>query len=153
MKIFTLLGLSLALTLSLGSCGKDGKLFKSASDRVMGEWKYEKVKFHEDGRIVKENLTDEFQNIEIELTEDFEFIESNTESGIERTGIWKIDTKSDYYGGNTGQTHNVLSTILTFPGATFLEEVEWEYLCVNRNKISAQQRKDGGTYIFTLVRK
>ncbi|MCH2235535.1 MAG: hypothetical protein MK078_14890 [Crocinitomicaceae bacterium] len=151
MKNLILFGLGIISLFLFSSCKKGG--FKTSSDRIMGEWYFEKVRFQEGGTFRNKNITEEFENITVEFTSEFEYIETNGTDGTVRNGTWEINRTSTYYGDEVG---NISSEVMTFPildpVSGLIDFVQWEDLRIQRNRIQAIENKTGGRFQYFLRR-
>jgi hypothetical protein len=150
-SLYTLLPI---LGLLLFSCTKDG-LFKTSSDKIMGDWRFEKVTFKKDNAVFQKNLTDDYSDIELTFYNDYTFSEIDNASGKSYLGSWNIDDDEDnssindkgeivyqeeLFGTKTDQS----------TGVVFI--VNWRNLNVSKRKVTAIERKDDGTYTYILKR-
>ena len=147
-KIIPILGLLLF------SCTKEG-LFKTSSDKIMGEWRFEKVTFKKDNAIFQKNLTDEYSDVELTFDKDYTFSEIDNSTGQSYLGSWNID--DDLYNSSinskgeiTYQEHLVGTKTDQAHGIVYL--VHWQNLAVSKPKVPAIERKDDGTYTYVLKR-
>ena len=147
-KIIPILGLLLF------SCTKEG-LFKTSSDKIMGEWRFEKVTFKKDNAIFQKNLTDEYSDVELTFDKDYTFSEIDNSIGQSYIGSWNIDDDQDNSSINskgeiTYQEHLVGTKTDQSNGIVYL--VNWQNLAVSKRKVTAIERKDDGTYTYVLKR-
>lgn len=119
---------------------------------MMDTWYFEKVEFREFNRLFRDNVTEEFSDLELNFNSDYTLNEWNTSSGTSRLGYWEVDVDYVYTGGENAQTTRVEEVIGTLTDTTsgIVELLNWDNLCVNNRKIIAQEQKNGGTYFYTL---
>lgn len=119
---------------------------------MMDIWYFEKVEFREFNRLFRDNVTEEFSDLELNFNSDYTLNEWNTSSGTSRLGYWEVDVDYVYTGGENAQTTRVEEVIGTLTDTTsgIVELLNWDNLCVNNRKIIAQEQKNGGTYFYTL---
>ena len=119
---------------------------------MMDTWYFEKVEFREFNRLFRDNVTEEFSDLELNFNSDYTLNELNTSSGTSRLGYWEVDVDYIYTGGENAQTTRVEEVIGTLTDTTsgIVELLNWDNLCVNNRKIVAQEQKNGGTYFYTL---
>jgi hypothetical protein len=140
--------------LLLFSCTKEG-LFMDSSDKIMGEWRFEKVTFKKDNAIFQKNLTDEYSEVELTFYKDYTFSEIDNASGKSYLGSWNIDddednSSIDNKGEKVYQEKLVGTKTDQASGIVFL--VNWKNLDVSKRKVTAIERKDDGTYTYILKR-
>lgn len=136
------------------SCTKEG-LFKTSSDKLMGEWRFEKVTFKKDNGIFQKNLTDDYSEVELTFYTDYTFSEIDNATGESYLGSWNIDDDLDNSSINDKgeivyQEELIGTKTDQTSGIVFL--VNWENLNVSKRKVSAIERKDDGTYTYILKR-
>ena len=149
MRNLILIGLGVASLFIFNSCKKGG--FKTSSDRIMGEWYFEKVKFREGGTFRNRNITEDYSDLTVEFTEDFEYIETNGLDGSIRNGIWEIKSNFTTVNGST-TGGEVMECPIYNPATGLIDIIQWEQLNVTRNRICATEQKMGGTFWYTLKR-
>lgn len=142
------------ISLLLFSCTKEG-LSKTSSDKIMGEWRFEKVTFKKDNAIFQKNLTDEYSEVELTFHKDYTFSEVDNASGKSYLGSWNIDddednSSIDNKGEKVYQEELVGTKTDQTTGVVFL--VNWKNLDVSKRKVTAIERKDDGTYTYILKR-
>ena len=85
----------LYVTLILGlfliqSCQKDD--LTQSERRTIGSWEYEQVKYNEAGSFGAEDISNEYEGIQIDFFDDFTFEMQNDVIGTTYGGVWEINT-------------------------------------------------------------
>ena len=62
--------LFLALTITLGSCTKEG-IIRRKEDRLIGAWEFDKVFYKKDFALFRDNITDDFRHDIMEFFPDY----------------------------------------------------------------------------------
>ncbi len=143
---FTMIGM--ILFLSLTGCSKSG-VFESPSTKIIGTWKIDKVKFLKDFSFSRTDVTDNFNQWTYTYNED----ETLTISfpGVTLNGTWKIH---DTYDPNTdylyGTRSTLISAISNLNGTISIQN--WNNFYVNNSKLTGEERRNGGTYYYTLIK-
>lgn len=130
----------------------DDPLFQTTEEKLVGSWTYEKVKFLESWSISSDNLSSEYEELVLELRDDFSFEQVNQQTGDVLFGTWFISENWNYRYDETYQRTEQLH--LLFSDTTNCES-QWllgDQLNVTKNRIRFQSRVMEGTYRFKLVR-
>lgn len=136
------------------SCTKEG-FFKTSSDKIMGDWRFEKVTFKKDNAVFQKNLTDDYSDIELTFYTDYTFSEFDNATGKSYLGSWNIDDDEDNSSindkGEVVYQEELIGTKTDqTTGVVFI--VNWRNLNVSKRKVTAIERKDDGTYTYILKR-
>jgi hypothetical protein len=150
-SVFTFLPI---IGLLLFSCTKEG-IFKTSSDKITGDWRFEKVTFKKDNGIFQKNLTDDYSEVELTFYTDYTFSEIDNATGKSYLGSWNIDDDEDNSSindkGEIVYQEKLIGTKTDQSnGVVFL--VNWRNLNVSKRKVTAIERKDDGTYTYILKR-
>ena len=142
-----LIGMIFFLTLS--GCSKNG-IFKSNSIKIIGTWKMDKVKFLKDFSFARTDETANFNQFTYVFNED-ESMSINT-PGINLLGTWRIQETYDSNTQNSYGTNCALVSAVSNSNGT-ISIYNWNNLYVNKTKITGEERRNGGTYYYTLIKQ
>ena len=123
----------LLLTTTFISCKKNN-LFLSTSDKLIGVWKYEEVKSYEALIFDSEDITQHFENLNLEFKSDNSLTIFDMDGNIKYTGSWSVEYEPVHYGSDTEweeYIHTFFTNVST--GKTFI--VDWKNLYVTNRKL------------------
>jgi hypothetical protein len=151
MKKITLQALFLGMltVLLLSSCKEDEPLILSTADKLEGQWKFEKVKFQKSLSLARTDLTFDYEDFIVAFNDDFSMTQTNATTGQQLQGTWEVDQEWVGFTENS-QFMEVLEGALVDPSSGQTQLLDWIYLSVTKNKITAVEYKDGGSYYYTL---
>lgn len=149
-----LLILSAGIVLILcSSCEKSEDLFAATETRLQGEWVMDKVIFSPTISFNQFNITNQHTDLIYSFDEGNNLSRSNASTGETANGSYRIETEVLYTGDEIYTSTELLSgTLVDFTNQQ-VTILYWRDLNVTRQKITANEQRDGGNYRYTLVRK
>ncbi len=151
MKTFTfkIAAFGLMSIFTLISCSKKS-VFQSPSIKILGTWKIDKVKFLKDFSLGRKDVTQDFSGTTYLFNED-ESIVLTSPTSISQ-GTWNIENTYDTNTQNNYGTRCALVSALNNSNGTITIH-NWNNLYVTKFNLTAEERRDGGTYYFTLTKQ
>ncbi len=143
--------LFVALTITLGSCTKEG-IIRRKEDRLIGAWEFDKVFYKKDFALFRDNITHDFRHDIMEFFPDYTAIYDDYSLGAVFEGDWALIVDEDYRGDDLDLEFFVQAYFYDF-----LNMEEFEIFGgverLNRNKLHLQAHDRRGTYTFKLRRR
>lgn len=133
---------------ALNSCTKNN-VFQSPSIKIIGTWKIDKVKFSKDFSIGRADLTQDFNGTTYLFNEDESIVITSPNSSLQ--GTWNIENTYDPNTQNTYGTRCVLVSAMSNSNGTITIH-NWNNLYITKSKLTGEERRDGGTYYYTLLK-
>jgi hypothetical protein len=133
----------------LNSCSKNG-VFQSPSNKIIGTWKIEKVKFLKDFSFSRTDETENYNQINYTFNDDESLAISSP--GVTLNGTWNIQESYDPNVQNNYGTGCTLVSVVNNSNGTVLIQ-NWNNLYIHKSKLTGEERRNGGTYYFTLSKQ
>ncbi len=139
--------LCLLLVGILSSCQKEGAL-NYTERRVVGTWEFERVNFTERWSINRENITSEFDDIEITFNADFTAEYEDVSTGVMDKGVWEIvNVQADDCA-----TNNLFMSFSNSEEERHFQMV-LENIWVTKKRLNGRGEDDAGRYEYRLRSK
>jgi len=143
---FTCTVMSLATLLLFASCNKEEPL-----SLLSGVWRFEVVTFRKGLSLHKSDHTDAYRDIRLHFFDDYTFLYHHLGRNIELTGYWEMDEEVQHTGENT-----ITYTYLDWwaeDNRGNREEAKWNNLKLHKGRIRVTESKNGGSYVYRLVKE
>ena len=134
------------------ACEKSEHLFASTETKLQGQWVMDKVIFSPTLSFNQFNITDQYANLVFTFDEGNNLSRSNLSTGELANGSYRIDTEVEYTGDEIYQNVQLLSSALINNSNQDVTFIFWRDLNVTHKKITANEKRDGGNYRYTLVK-
>lgn len=138
--------------ITLISCENNEGIFTPTEKQIQGQWEFEKVTFQKDLSLSFDDITDEYNSILLDFSNDGSFKQTNSENIQSVEGNWDISGYYIHYG-ESGQYFEKLKcyTINISDGQEIV--FEWDNFSVSKNEITCSEHSNGGYYRYTLVKR
>lgn len=133
-------------------CTKDGSLFNSTEEKILGQWRFEKVTFFPHFSLSGDDQTLDFQNKVLDFRKDQSVLKHNTETAEEWEGTWRLGHHISYDANATGQTVERLDAMLVHTTDQTIFPLYLDNLHVTHKKVRSTEYVDGGRFEIRLVR-
>ncbi len=151
MKTFTfkITVIGMMSVFALNSCSKNN-VFQSPAIKILGTWKIDKVKFLKDYSLGRRDVTQDFNGTTYLFNEDESVVITTPNSTFQ--GTWNIENTYDSNAQNSYGTHcDLISAMNNLNGTVSIHN--WNNLYISKSKLTGEERRDGGTYYYTLSKQ
>ena len=151
MKTFTfkIAVLGLITIFSMNSCSKNSA-FQSPAIKILGTWKIDKVKFLKDFSLGRRDVTQDFSGTTYLFNEDESVVMTAPTETLQ--GTWNIENTYNSNSQNSYGTSCALVSAMNNTNGTITIH-NWNNLYVTKSKLTGEERRDGGTYYYTLSKQ
>jgi hypothetical protein len=137
--------------LVLFSCDQSQKL-TFTERKLIGEWEYDKVEYFPNWGI-KENLSDEFANYQIEILNDFTITMQNLSTGETYSGVWEVNIINlPSSNGNSAAAEEFIASLSENTSGNVIQII-WENIGVDNSRIRATHDDKEGLFNYKLKKQ
>ena len=142
--------ISVVWVLLFSACTSDS-LFLSASDKLIGEWNFERVKFHKNWSFHSDDITDDYKKYTLVFHSDNTLEQINaTDPAESMSGEWTISSVWNSYSDEDDDENTVIEGYLYKPSTGETFDFYWEDVSLTKHKLHFREYFDEGTYRYKL---
>ncbi|MBL7897603.1 MAG: hypothetical protein JNJ99_03625 [Crocinitomicaceae bacterium] len=132
----------------LSSCDQSQKLTHTER-KLIGQWEYDKVEYFPYWGF-KENQTNEFESLQLEILKDFTITMQNSNTGEIYTGVWEVNIINlpSSNGNNMVAEEFIASLSGNISGEVI--QIIWENIAVDNSRIRADHDDKQGIFNYKL---
>jgi len=145
--------LILLSALPLVQCTKEGSLFNSTEEKILGQWRFEKVVFIPNFSLNGDDRTHEYQHKVLDFRKEQQVIKTNTETGDQWNGSWRLSQYVNYEVNAEGATSERLDATLFQNQDNSVYNLTLDHLHVTHKKVRSWEYTDGGRLEIRLGRQ
>lgn len=138
--------------LPLIQCTKEDSLFQSSEEKILGQWRFEQVKYFPNFSLTGDDRTQEFQDKILDFRKNQKVLKRTTETGEEWEGTWRMSHHVTYSANASGETVERIDALLVNKTDHSVIPLTFDHLHVTHKKVRSTEYVDGGRIEIRLSR-